>query len=175
MTTATLPALTDQTHAEIATKLDDLDSKHVDAAGERACTYCYPTAPVEVLAKPTRMFTKDEVAAQQARDERAAKKVAAAAAVVAHPVTGEVLFKTDRAASLAINEAAYDILHYGGDHPSVPEWKALLDEAVPALAAKTGRTEADILAEARTKAAKKVIKGLKGWETNFITVQLLAR
>lgn len=43
----------------------------VSAAGERACTGCYPTAPVETRNSPTRIFTPDEITRQQARDERA--------------------------------------------------------------------------------------------------------
>lgn len=70
----------------------------VDAAGERACTYCYPSAPVEVLNRPTQMFTPDEEAAQARKAELAAKKEAAARAAVRHAITGEVMFKTERAA-----------------------------------------------------------------------------
>jgi hypothetical protein len=75
----------------------------VDAAGERACTVCYPTAPVSVLNQPTKMFTKDEIAAQERKAELAAKKDAAAKAAVRNAVTGEVEFKTERAARNEIN------------------------------------------------------------------------
>ncbi|MFS0884918.1 hypothetical protein [Aeromicrobium sp. 179-A 4D2 NHS] len=47
----------------------------VDAAGERACTVCYPSAPVETLNKPTKMFTPDEIQAAKDREARAAAKV----------------------------------------------------------------------------------------------------
>jgi hypothetical protein len=46
----------------------------VEAAGERACTVCYPTAPAEVLNRPTQMFSPDEKAKQAAREEREAKR-----------------------------------------------------------------------------------------------------
>jgi hypothetical protein len=59
----------------------------VEAAAERACTVCYPSAPVEVLERPTKMFTEDEVAAQKAREEREAKKAAAAAKKAAKAIT----------------------------------------------------------------------------------------
>lgn len=41
-------------------------------AGERACTTCYKTAPVN--AKGTKMFTPDEIEVQKAREEREAAK-----------------------------------------------------------------------------------------------------
>lgn len=53
---------------------DKDESEIVEAAGERACTVCYPTAPVEVLSRPTRIFSEDEKARQAAREEREAKK-----------------------------------------------------------------------------------------------------
>lgn len=43
-------------------------------AGERACTVCYPSAPAEVLNRPTKMFSEDEKAKQRAREEREAKR-----------------------------------------------------------------------------------------------------
>lgn len=46
----------------------------VTDAGERACTICYPTAPVEVLARPTRMFSPDEVAADAERERKHADR-----------------------------------------------------------------------------------------------------
>lgn len=45
----------------------------VAAAGHRACTTCYPSAPVgDAASLPTKMFTPDELAAQREREERAA-------------------------------------------------------------------------------------------------------
>lgn len=42
-------------------------------AGHRACTTCYPTAPVgDANALPTKMYTPDEVAAQKAREKKEA-------------------------------------------------------------------------------------------------------
>lgn len=59
-------------------------SKHdedeiVEAAGYRACTVCYPSAPVGATASshPTKMFTADEVEKKKAREEREAKRAAA--------------------------------------------------------------------------------------------------
>ena len=50
------------------------ESEIVEAAGEAACTVCYPSAPVDVLKRPTRMFGPDQIAAREAREKRAAEK-----------------------------------------------------------------------------------------------------
>ncbi len=47
----------------------------VEDAGERACTTCYPSAPVDVLNRPTKMFTPDEKRKQEERAAREAAKV----------------------------------------------------------------------------------------------------
>jgi hypothetical protein len=54
----------------------------VELAGERACTVCYPTAPVDVLKRKTQLFTRDEAEKQRISDERAAKRNAKEAAKV---------------------------------------------------------------------------------------------
>lgn len=66
------------------TEMSDHDEAEiVKAAGERACTICYPSAPVEDLGRPTTLFTPDEVqkredraARDEAKREREAKKIA---------------------------------------------------------------------------------------------------
>ncbi len=54
----------------------------VELAGERACTVCYPTAPVDVLKRKSQLFTRDEAEKQRLSDERAAKRNAKEAAKV---------------------------------------------------------------------------------------------
>jgi len=46
----------------------------VEDAGERACTTCHPSAPTEVLSRPTKMFTQDEKRKQEEREAREAAK-----------------------------------------------------------------------------------------------------
>ena len=46
----------------------------VEAAGERACTVCYPSAPVETLNRPTTIFSPDERAAAEDRARREVEK-----------------------------------------------------------------------------------------------------
>lgn len=62
----------------------------VQAAGERACTVCYPSAPVEVLSRPTTVFTPAEeqraVERAEAEQRRAERAAAAAAKAITTPM-----------------------------------------------------------------------------------------
>ena len=55
---------------------NDDENTIVEDAGCDACTICYPSAPAEVLNRPSRIVTADKVAKAQAKAERDAKKVA---------------------------------------------------------------------------------------------------
>jgi hypothetical protein len=55
---------------------NDDEATIVSDAGEDACTVCYPSAPAEVLNRPSRIVTADKVAKEKARQEREAKKQA---------------------------------------------------------------------------------------------------
>lgn len=61
----------------------------VDAAGDRACTVCYPSAPVAkgLDAPKSVMLTPEEVDRDKARQDREDKKAAAAAAKAAKAIT----------------------------------------------------------------------------------------
>lgn len=61
----------------------------VEDAGERACTVCYPTAPVSVLSRPTKMFGPDEIAAAKAREEREQAKAKRQADKIAKGLTAD--------------------------------------------------------------------------------------
>lgn len=65
----------------------------VEAAGELACTVCYPSAPAEVLNRPSRIVTADRIAKEKARAERQAKSDAKRAKEKANAPTasGEAL------------------------------------------------------------------------------------
>lgn len=52
------------------------ESEIIKAAGKRACTVCYPNAPVEDRKRETLMFSPDEIAAAEARKQRAEAKIA---------------------------------------------------------------------------------------------------
>jgi hypothetical protein len=49
------------------------ESKIVEDAGERACTICYPSAPVEVLSRPTKIYSDEERKDLEAKAARAAE------------------------------------------------------------------------------------------------------
>lgn len=147
----------------------------VEAAGNRACTVCYPTAPVEVLNRATTIFTRDEQRIAAERAEREAKKVAAAAAAVTDVLTGEVIYKTERAALNAASAALDDILWYGG-HPQDAKWEHIATQAVAAVAAKRGTVGKELLAELQAKAEKKfaakvrkIVKDNKPGAWNYCT------
>lgn len=126
----------------------------VAAAGERACTVCYPSAPVEVLNRPTSIFTADEKRKAEEKAAREAKKAAAAAATITDPVTGEVIYKTERAALNAAG-AALDSFYWYGGHPDDAKWQATVAQVVAALAARNGTDAAALRADLEAKAQKK--------------------
>lgn len=135
------------------------DDEVVDEARERACTVCYPDAPVEKLGQATRVFSDDERDAQQRAAERAAKRTAADAAKVLDPSTGRVLYKTDRAATNAIASELHDLCWYGETHPSAGEWKATIEAARRSLAYKGVEFDYDAaLARARKKVTAEIKK-----------------
>jgi len=55
---------------------NDDEETIVEDAGEDACTICYPSAPAEVLNRPSRIVTADKIAKAQAKAERDAKREA---------------------------------------------------------------------------------------------------
>lgn len=151
------------------------EAEIVEAAGERACTVCYPSAPVEVLNRPTSIFTADEKRKAEEKAAREAKKVAAAAATITDVLTGEVIYKTERAALNAASAALDDTLWYGG-HPSDQEWADTVTQAVAAVAAKRGTSAQELLAELEAKAQKKfaakvrkIVKDNKPGAWNYCT------
>lgn len=102
-------------------------------AGKRACTTCYPTAPVN--AKGTKMFTEDEIEAQKAREQREAERVRKAQEAADKSITtpeGDKLYagkdhdswdvcKTTRTAEIAATDALLDFL-LDQARENDPEW-----------------------------------------------------
>ena len=76
---------------------NDDENTIVEDAGQDACTVCYPSAPAEVLNRPSRIVTADKVAKAQAKAERDAKKAAKLAKQKADAPTasGEFLYFKD--------------------------------------------------------------------------------
>lgn len=76
---------------------NDDEKTIVEDAGQDACTVCYPSAPAEVLNRPSRIVTADKVAKAQAKAEREAKKAEKIAKEKANAPTksGEFLYFKD--------------------------------------------------------------------------------
>lgn len=139
------------------------EAEIVEDAGERACTVCYPSAPVDVLRRPTKIFSEDEKKAQQAREERASKKAAAEAAQITftwteYGRTQEKTFKTLRAATNALASALGSLCWYGTEHSSAAEWLANVEAGRKALGDSWDYDKA--LAAARKKSVKDAGTGL---------------
>lgn len=134
----------------------------VDMAGSDACTVCFPSAPVEVLAKPSRLFTKSEVEAQEARDAKAQAKVEREAKRLAKALlpdgstlrvdTGSTWperFTTLASARMWLTDAQT----WGLNHPSFPP--AAVATVAEAVAVKEGKSVNEVLQEAAKRAAKR--------------------
>lgn len=72
---------------------NDDEATIVADAGETACTVCYPSAPADVLNRPSVILTADKIAKAQAKAERDAKREAkiAKAKASAPTASGEPL------------------------------------------------------------------------------------
>lgn len=152
----------------------------VDEAGERACTVCYPSAPVETLRRPTRLYSPEEEAERAEREAAKAEREVARAKRDAKAITtpeGAPLkdshgftVKTERTAEIEAvaaltNTAVYRAFRASrgdeGGHPSEPEWLAFVDRAVEALAHKRGVSAEEVRKVIETKAAAKTKRELR--------------
>lgn len=142
------------------------EAEVVEAAASRACTVCYPSAPVEIAGESA-LMTPDErtraearEAAAKAKAERQAKKVAGGLTadgsefVVSYPGwrAGTVAtehFKTERAAVQWLVQ--YVVWDGGWDGDKAPAFAAVVE----AVAAKHGKAVEDVRAELDAKVAAK--------------------
>ena len=76
---------------------NDDEKTIVEDAGQDACTVCYPSAPADVLNRPSRIVTADKIAKAAAKAERDAKREAKLAKQKADAPTksGEFLYFKD--------------------------------------------------------------------------------
>lgn len=76
---------------------NDDESVIVEDAGQDACTICYPSAPADVLNRPSRIVTADKIAKAEAKAERDAKKAERIAKEKANAptISGEFLYIKD--------------------------------------------------------------------------------
>lgn len=129
---------------------DSTQAEIIEAAGSRACTVCYPNAPVDAPAG--RIFHATELEAEQARQKRAAKKAAAddkkvANAIGPHRTSDRELISTVHQAKAYLTDG----FEWGWNHPSYSQEDR--DAIAVLLAAKLGTTPENEL-EAATKRSK---------------------
>ncbi|MFI0966972.1 hypothetical protein ACH4S8_37160 [Streptomyces sp. NPDC021080] len=168
------------------------EAEIVADAGWRACTTCYPSAPVgDENTLPTRMFTPDEETAAKAREEREAAKVQRDATKASKGITapdgsplrsGSTRIETERAAVLEATSHLTE--HYknrrieqiiAADPALAPfyqdaEQRARIEDRyrekaltlVEAIAHKRGVPAADVLAELEPKAYAKIKRDMGG-------------
>lgn len=142
----------------------------VQAAGERACTVCFPSAPIDVLRRPSALLTPDERTAAEERIARAEARAAAAAAREAKAITqpdgrplrhgyreARTLVTAERELVDAIEtyELADSRGHTIRNREHVAEMLQWRDMLVEAIAAKTGVPADEVRASASVKAEKK--------------------
>lgn len=155
-------------------------------AGYRACTVCYPQAPLgDAGTLPTRMFSSEEVNAQNSREtakakagERRAKAIAAGltpdgsplrvaysrhgrhwsrkvGAYVVGPFEEAEEFKTERTATTWYTDTVPLPLHGQPVGPDRGEREPVFTAIEEAIAAKRGVPVAEVVAELMDKARKK--------------------
>lgn len=154
----------------------------VDDAGELACTVCYPTAPAEVLNRPSAIVSKDraqkeadkqarEAAKQQREEKRIAKSPTKSGAALRIPADRFYPTQRDERGSVLGSERAATALWVEIETAEAVGWpqhmlpdqaqresQAIIEEA---LAEKYGRSVEEQVEVLRAKAAAKVKRELK--------------
>lgn len=137
------------------------ESEIVAKAGSDACTVCYPSAPVETLARARTIFSADEeterAAAAARKAEKDARAAAKAAKAIAHP-DGQPLLdghgwkvETEVTAQRSLVEILANAQSFGYDRQPAVEQRL-----AEALAAKRGVTVEDLMVEIEKKVTAKV-------------------
>lgn len=149
----------------------DLESTIVEAAGEEACTVCYPSAPADVLNRPSTIVTADRIAKAEAKAEREAAK---AEKIAKRPTAdGSQLFvselwmitqkkelKTERAAELWFAEAGenltkeYHTKQWGTE--GCAKVRSEMEKVAIALSEKRHLPVGTILAELEKKVQRRI-------------------
>ncbi|MEV6444731.1 hypothetical protein [Amycolatopsis sp. NPDC051716] len=147
------------------------ETEIVDLAGKAACTECYPSAPVEVRNRPSRIKTPEQLAREAEKAERA--KAKAAKAITAPDGTplrttkyGQIdtEFTARRnyadALSYARHLARVNVAYH---RDSIAEHHEDARLILAALAAKHGRTEDDLRAELAPKVESRWNREYSNW------------
>ncbi|GAB1512511.1 hypothetical protein [Actinophytocola sp. KF-1] len=139
------------------------ETEIVELAGKAACTECYPSAPVDVRKRPSRIKTPEQLAREQEKAERA--KAKAAKAITAPDGTplhttgyGQIdtEFTARQSYADAVAYARYltraSVTHHRDTIAAYREDAQLI---LAALAAKHGRTEDDLRDELAPKVERR--------------------
>lgn len=139
------------------------ETEIVDLAGEAACTECYPSAPVDVRDRPSRIKTPEQLAREAEKAERA--KAKAAKAITAPDGTPlrtkqygliETEFTARRSYIDALSYARHLAKGNVAFHrDTIAEYHEDARLILAALAAKHDRTEDDMRAELAPKVEAK--------------------
>lgn len=122
----------------------------VELAGERACTVCFPWAPVAALTTPTRLFTPSDIQRQKAREAKAAAAAARDAKKITAPGSTPLRIKDGRywetiKSVRAAEIAVVDILFWAKvyERAVTAEGQSNIELILLALAAKRGTSLGD--------------------------------
>lgn len=142
------------------------ETEIVELAGERACTVCYLSAPVDVLKRPSKLEGPAQAAVREAKEARAAAKVERdakkAAKAIANPDGSPLrgkhgVINTERTAWIELVDDIFYAKHYGyTEHPEINA------RIVAALAAKNNITAEAVVVEVNEKMAAKVKREGRG-------------
>jgi hypothetical protein len=147
------------------------ENEIVGDAGDRACTVCYSSAPVDLLRRPSKINDPEKEAARKERDEKkAAKDAATAAKAIANPdgtplVVNGWKQKTERSAEIEAVSNLVDVEvdktnpEYFPNREYLAEKKRDAERVLVALAHKHGTTVED----EQKRLAPKVAKKVKDW------------
>ena len=149
------------------TQVSDRDEDEVAvAAGEAACTTCFPSAPVDVLRRHS---TIEAPARREARLQREAKAAAKAAKEVVtgianpdgSPLRGQWgVIKTERTAQIELVDIIASHRAYGGC--GYDEYLDIQDKIFVALAHKRGQDIDQVRFDVEAKVAAKVKRDARG-------------
>lgn len=157
----------------------------VSDAGQDACTVCYPSAPAEVLNRPSVIVTEEKLEKEARKNERAeAKKVREAKRIASAPtVDGSELLvadgwkkqngdfrveelKTERTARIWYVDKAESLALYDTKpEDEVAVIRESLEKILSALAGKHGVSVDAVRADLDKKVAKRVKDALKARES----------
>lgn len=149
----------------------------VKAAGWRACTKCYPSAPLgDQRSLPTQMFSDEEKATAAAREKRERDRIARLEKEQAASITApdgsplrdryQHVYRNERTATIDATDSLTHMMSWGQtDNPEhnrrvMDEDRNHAEAVIDALAAKHNRPVAEVRAELMGKATAKAMKGV---------------